>query len=246
MFKHSTTQIGELTCHLIDQLPTGQAPKQVVILCHGFGAPGHDLVPLGPELLQLQPNLQETTRFIFPEAPLSLDAIGYIGGRAWWMLDVAALNEAIATGQFRDQTKQLPDDLPKVSEMITTVVNHAMAEDNLAMGQIVLGGFSQGAMVTTDVALQLPEAPAALCVMSGTLLCEDNWRRLAEQRESLTVLQSHGRQDPILPFGAAEWLRDMLRECGADVEFIEFNGVHSIPPQLLNRFGELLSELATG
>ena len=112
MFNHSTTQIGDLTCHLIDQLPEGQSPEQVVVLCHGFGAPGHDLVALGPELLQLQPGLQKTTRFIFPVAPLSLDSIGYMGGRAWWMLDVAELNEAIASGQFRDQTKQLPDDLP--------------------------------------------------------------------------------------------------------------------------------------
>jgi len=245
MFNHSTTQIGELTCHLIDQLPEGQSPKQVVILCHGFGAPGHDLVPLGPELLQLQPNLQETTRFIFPQAPLSLDSIGYIGGRAWWMLDVAAFNQAIATGQFRDQTKQLPDDLPKVSQMITNVVNHVVAEHNLTMQQIVLGGFSQGAMATTDVALKLPESPAALCVMSGTLLCEDNWRELAQKRDNLKVLQSHGRRDPILPFQAAEWLRDMLQENGAEVEFIAFDGVHTIPPELLNRFGEMLSELST-
>lgn len=244
MFNHSTTQIGDLTCHSIDQLPNGQNPQQVVILCHGFGAPGTDLVALAPELLQQQPGLQKTTRFIFPTAPLSLDSVGYTGGRAWWMLDVAALNATIASGEFRDQTKQLPDDLPKVSDMLMAVVNYAMQESNLTYQQVVLGGFSQGSMVMTDVALSLPEPPAALCVMSGTLLCEDRWRKLAAKRGVLRVLQSHGSQDPILPLKAAEWLRDMLQENQADLEFIEFNGQHSIPQEVLSRFADVLVELA--
>jgi phospholipase/carboxylesterase len=57
------------------------------------------------------------------------------------------------------------------------------------------------------------------------------------------VLQSHGDEDQILPFEAAEWLRDLLVEAGCDVEFIPFHGPHTIPPVALLRFIERLSEL---
>ena len=51
---------------------------------------------------------------------------------------------------------------------------------------------------------------------------EAEWKQLVQQRKGLEVIQSHGRQDPILPFVGAQWLRDMLVEAGLNVDFIEF------------------------
>src|ERR1700722_17433307 len=68
----------------------------VVVLLHGFGAPGDDLVSLWRT-----PRVPAATRFIFPEAPRELGP-GYMGGRAWWMIDMARLQQAIARGDARD------------------------------------------------------------------------------------------------------------------------------------------------
>ncbi len=67
----------------------GGGDGPLVVLLHGFGAPGEDLVPLFRQL-----NVPSEVRFAFPAAPVDLRAKlgpGYAGGRAWWMIDTAAL-----------------------------------------------------------------------------------------------------------------------------------------------------------
>lgn len=234
-------QLGELTCRTVQNMGPSEKPELVVILCHGFGAPGTDLVPLGPELLSMRPQLAETTRIIFPEAPLEPPEL--FGGRAWWPLDVAELQRAIQLGEFRNLRSEHPPELPSAREKLISVIDAVRGETGLPMSRIVLGGFSQGSMLTTDVSLRLDECPAALCIWSGTLLCEDEWRDLAAKRGPLRVLQSHGQTDPILPFEAATWLRDLFEEFGFDGEFIEFPSVHTIPQAAIERFADLLVEL---
>ena len=239
-----TTTLGGLKCRIVDRLPEGQAPQLVTVLCHGFGASGDDLVPIGAELLNLNPGLSSKVRFIFPEAPLSLDEFGMYGARAWWPLDIAKLNAAIATGEFRDLRNDLPDELPQSRQMLMDMITEVSQQTGLPVSRFVLGGFSQGAMLATDVALRLPEPPAALCIWSGTLLCEEIWKELAAKRGPLTVLQSHGRQDPLLPFKAAIWLRDIMMESNFDVDFVEFDGVHTIPFEAMQRFAAVLGGLS--
>jgi phospholipase/carboxylesterase len=235
-------QLGGLNCCTVQQVD-GETPELVVILCHGFGAPGTDLVGLAAELMRCQPRLMESTQFIFPEAPLSLEEFGFDGGRAWWPLDVAKLNNAIANGEFRDQRKYNPPELANARKLLTALVDEVRGRTGLPASRIVLGGFSQGSMLATDVALRLDEAPGALSVWSGTLLCEEQWRELAGKRGPLKVLQSHGTVDPILPFEAATWLKDLFTESGFSVDFIEFPDVHTIPREGITNFAELLVSL---
>jgi phospholipase/carboxylesterase len=90
-------------------------------------------------------------------------------------------------------------------------------------------------MLATDVALRLKNRPAGLCALSGALINEDEWRRLAAERGGMRVLQSHGRHDSILPFSLGSALRDLLQEGGNEVEFMEFEGDHEIPLEVLHR-----------
>ncbi len=236
-----STTLGGLACQTVDNLPAGSGPKLLVVLCHGFGAPGTDLVPLGAELIRMKPELANDVRFIFPAAPLSMEEMGMSGARAWWHLDVTKLAIATETGQFRDLRNDNPDGLSDSRDMLLNLIGELQKQTGLPMSRIVLGGFSQGSMLATDVMLRLPEKPAGLCVFSGTLLNESEWRELAPKRGNLPVLPSHGHQDPILPYQAAEWLRDLLQESGLSVEFLPFNGVHSIPPEAMQRFAEMLA-----
>jgi phospholipase/carboxylesterase len=105
--------------------------------------------------------------------------------------------------------------------------------------RVVLGGFSQGSMLSCDFALNDERPLAGLVLFSSTLLCRADWQRRAPKRKGLPVLQFHGRADPVLPFALAEQQRDLLLEAGLDVEFSAFNGGHGIAPsatEALSRF----------
>ena len=108
--------------------------------------------------------------------------------------------------------------------------------------RLVLGGFSQGAMLACDVALRTARPLAALVMLSGTLLARDAWLPAMGARNTLPIFQSHGRQDPLLPFAAAERLRDAWHDAGAHVDWIEFNGGHEIPYGVLEGLGSFLVE----
>ena len=241
--KLTTEQINGLTCHIADDLPHGASPRAVVVLCHGYGAPGTDLVPIGQMLLR-QPDLSEV-QFIFPEAPLTLEALGMPEGRAWWPIDMRRLQTAVALGSFRDLRNDCPPHLSVARELLLGLVQHLSKQLALPLNRFVLGGFSQGAMLATDVALQLDENIAGLVVLSGTLLNEDVWNERASHHRFLRVFQSHGSNDPILPFAAAGWLREMLNQAGADVEFLPFSGGHEIPFQVLKQVAQFLSDVTS-
>lgn len=239
----TTQSFGPLSCQIYDELQNDQTPEVIVIVCHGFGAPGDDLVPLGPEILRSNPALAGQVRFVFPAAPLSLLEMGIPGGRAWWMLDVAELNAAIESGTIRDQRNKTPDGLLEAAQQLREFIDELQKESGLPLSQFVLAGFSQGSMISTEVAFNLPEPPAALVIWSGTLLCEQRWATLAEKTKKFPVLQSHGQQDPILPYEGALWLKELLETHQFEVDFSEFMGPHTIPEVALEKFGSLLTDL---
>ncbi|MEC7348151.1 MAG: hypothetical protein VYB60_04695, partial [SAR324 cluster bacterium] len=97
----SQQSLGRLQCRVFEPSDGNRKPELVVILCHGFGAPGEDLVPLGQWMGDQYPELGKRVRFVFPEAPLSLAQMGMPGGRAWWMIDTEALQLSIESGDPR-------------------------------------------------------------------------------------------------------------------------------------------------
>ncbi len=236
--KRVSTRLGELDCQVVEAMAEGTSPELAVVLCHGFGAPATDLVPLAQELVELKPELGAKVRFVFPAAPLSLSAMGMPYARAWFHLP-----QEVLMGRERNWDQyalSTPEGLAQARRGLMSLLSALSAATKLPYGRIVLGGFSQGGMVTTDVALRLEEAPAGLCILSGTLICQDEWKQRAEKRKSLPVLQSHGRYDDILAFSQAERLHKLLTEAGLSVEFIPFNGPHTIAPDALERLAEFL------
>lgn len=234
------TKLEELTCRLVrpdDPLP----PEAVAVLCHGFGAPGADLVPLAAEMLHYEPKLHNRVLFVFPEGPQTIPEVP--GGRAWWPIDMLELQMSIVEGRFREMRQSIPDQLPQARERMVALLERLKRETDLPLSRFVLGGFSQGSMLATDVALRLPTAPGALIIYSGTLLAEPEWTRLAPQRAGLRVLQTHGTADPILPFEAAVWLRDLLTGAGLEVEFQSFPGPHTISAEGIRRGARLIASV---
>jgi phospholipase/carboxylesterase len=99
----------------------------------------------------------------------------------------------------------------------------------LGLENTVLLGFSQGAAMALDVATSAGALPiAGLVGCSG--YPHPDWQ--PQTGLASAVLLSHGRQDPVVPYAASEAVSQQLREVGAEVELLSFNGGHAIDPEL--------------
>ncbi|NUP09355.1 MAG: hypothetical protein HOW73_25155 [Polyangiaceae bacterium] len=212
----------------------GGGDGPAIVLCHGFGAPGNDLVPLWREI-----EAGRSTRWFFPEAPLAVDLGFGTTGRAWWPIDMMRLQEAIQAGRRDELANTMPDGLLEARAALETTLQELEAHHKLDRSRTLIGGFSQGAMVTTEIALHAGDNPyAGLVIFSGTLLCRDRWTEAAKNSaKTIHALQTHGRRDPLLPFSLAEELRDILKGAGAELEFVAHNGGHELPGSALEGLG---------
>ena len=230
-----TTRAGELDVQIL-----GDGDGPLVVFCHGFGAPGTDLVPLAAELVALEPGLA-AHRFAFPAAPIDLSPMGLWGGRAWFPIDMAALDLANRQGRIDVLAAGEPPGMAAARKKLRAAVETLMGAR--PWSRVVLGGFSQGAMMALDLALRLEEAPAAVLAFSPTLVDRATWARGAALRTGLPVVISHGRQDPLLPIAGTEALVALLREHAVDVDYVPFDGPHTIPFEALTHAARLLVRL---
>ncbi len=216
----------------------GGGDGPVVMLLHGFGAPGDDLVPLADVI-----HAPRGTRWIFPEAPLSLN-MGFGDSRAWWIIDFARIQADRAAGRMRDLSVEVPQGLALARERILTFLNALPRQLPIDYKKTVIGGFSQGAMLTCDAVLHTDYPFAGLVQLSGNLLARTVWNPLMSKRSGLSVFQSHGVQDDILPYLGAERLRDALTQSGLVVEWHSFQGGHAIPGEVLRRLSPFITKTA--
>jgi phospholipase/carboxylesterase len=185
-------------------------------------------------------------RFVFPAAPLVLDprAPDELAPRAWWLIDIAGLQQAVAQGRAAELAREKPPGLDEARELVNGLLAALETELSAPLENVILGGFSQGAMLACDVTLRAPRSPAGMVLLSGAPVAVPEWRALAPSRQGVPVLMSHGRSDPVLPFAGSELLRDLLKEAGLSVDFVEWNGGHGIPDGVVDRLGPFLAARA--
>lgn len=226
LFVPQRLTLGELDCLLIE--PLGGRPAGLIVLCHGYGAPGDDLAPLGRQIIGDSSGIA----LLLPSAPLSLSEKGISGGRAWWLLDLTRLQTG-APLNADELARNEPEGSARASAQLRAAVDECAERLHLDPQRVVLGGFSQGAMVAADCAFRSGFACGGLCLLSGAPLRLGEWRHEAEVLAGRPVLQTHGRMDPILPFAGAEAVRDTLSAAGMQVDFRPFTGGHTIPMDAL-------------
>lgn len=211
------------------QIDGGPDPEALVVALHGYGAPGDDLVPVASEWSRVLGDAARRVRFIFPTATLSLEALGMPGGRAWWQLNMARLMAAVEAKDFSELRCHEPPGLVEARDAVVEGLSEMMRASGCDARRLALGGFSQGAMLATDVAVRgLAHPPAVLFLYSGTLICEAAWTEAADRLADTEVIQSHGSIDPILPFEGAEALYGLLKVSGVPVQFFPFEGPHTL------------------
>jgi phospholipase/carboxylesterase len=223
-------QLGTLDVYQIGN----QTGAPYIILFHGYGANAFDLMPLSQVLLT-----DTTVNWLFPDGRLMID-IGYgMTGKAWFPVDMVAFQEAMLRGEHRDLSGHLPDgfvDARNAAQAMLTSLN-------VPVDRLILGGFSQGAMLAIDLALRSERAPKALLILSGTLVDAESLKKLAPKRAGLPFFQSHGTADPILPYAAAENLNKILNEAGLKGDLHTFYGGHEIPQDILLKLNAFLENI---
>jgi phospholipase/carboxylesterase len=148
-------------------------------------------------------------------------------------------------GQYELIRQESPPGIEQARTALTKVVDDALTRTGLSSKRLLLGGFSQGAMVAMECACcALAEAPGAMALYSCCLIRENQWRAGMRQLADTKILQSHGEVDPILPLQTGLWLRDLLIANGCQVEFLQFAGPHTISWEAIEQTARLLDELA--
>jgi phospholipase/carboxylesterase len=187
---------------------SGGKPRNLVILLHGVGADGNDLIGLAPYFARALPD----TEFVSPNAPYPCDMAPY--GYQWFSL------------QDRDPATILAG-VQATAPILNAFIDAELARHGLDDRHLALLGFSQGTMMSLYVAARREKPIAGVVGYSGALVGADLLAK--EVRSKPPVLLVHGDADPIVPIGAMEAAAKALKAVGVPVETLRRPGLpHSI------------------
>ena len=204
----------------------GGAPQQLVILLHGLGADGNDLIGLAPQWATLLPNAE----FVSPHAPFPCDMAPY--GRQWFSLRDWSF-EAMLAGTCA------------AAPILDAYIDDALKSRGLDDSRLALIGFSQGTMMALHIAPRRAASCAAVLGFSGALVGPETLA--AELRSKPPILLVHGDEDGIVPVEAMPASAKPLRDVGLSVETLLCRGLgHGINDEGLRRGGEFLKKALIG
>ena len=198
--------------------------RSLVILLHGYGADGNDLIGLAEPVSEYLPD----TVFRAPDAPDPCRVNP--AGRQWFPIPQidASPEEAMRTGYLR------------AAEALDRHLPEAMAEEGVEPGRTCLLGFSQGTMMALSVGPRRAPALAGIVGFSGRLIDPDALM-LAESRPP--VLLAHGDRDEVVPLDAMTEARTALEQAGFPVSTFVMTGMgHGIAPDGLGLAVGFLAE----
>jgi phospholipase/carboxylesterase len=205
---------------------SGGKPKRLVILLHGLGADGNDLIGLAPYWARLLPEAE----FVSPNAPFPCDMAPY--GYQWF------------SAQDRSPAAVLAG-VRAAAPMLDAFIDEALAERGLSDADLALVGFSQGTMMSLFVGLRRAQPAAGILGFSGRLLAPE--LLASELRSRPRVLLVHGTEDPLVPYASLAAAEAALKEVGVPVETLTCPGIgHSIDENGLRRGGMFLRDVLAG
>jgi phospholipase/carboxylesterase len=203
----------------------GGKPEKIVLMLHGYGSNGQDLISLAPHLAEAAPN----AIFLSPDAPFDMSAQGYSAGRQWFPLQSFDPDYMLA-GIRRTE--------PVLNDFIDQVLQQLGLKDS----DLVLLGFSQGTMMSLFAAPRRRNAIAGVIGYSGALLGADELKR--EDIQKMPVLLIHGEADEVVTFDRYEAAKSELETAGFEVESLSIAGLpHSIDDAGIKRAKDFLKKI---
>ncbi len=197
--------------YLVREPITKSANPSVLIMLHGVGSNEQDLFSLANQL-------PDDFLVISARAPIRLGENSF----AWYQVD-------FSTGKPVFNVEQQENSRAILIKFIDQI-----KEKYAASGNVYLGGFSQGAIMSYSVGLTRPDLVNGIAVMSGRLLEETKPMIAAKDKlQSLKVFISHGINDPVLNIQYARTSVAFLKTLGINPTYKEYPEVHTISNDML-------------
>jgi phospholipase/carboxylesterase len=199
----------DLTLQYIESVPSGKTGElPIVVLIHGRGADANDLADLAH-------SLDDGYRFIFPNAPAPFEIMrGYSQGFTWF-----------------DGWPPVEGSIEKSRDLLLTFLGEISERYATPFTKMVLGGFSQGGMMSIDAGFRVDPQLAGIVVLSGGTY-EKGLADLSTKKE-MAVFLAHGMSDDVIPPFAAQRTRAILEQAGLRPEYHEYDMGHWIVPEEL-------------
>ena len=198
---------------------SGGPARQLVVICHGVGANGQDLIDLAPHWGAGLPH----AAFTAPDAPEPYDGAPF--GRQWW--PIGDRNPA-----------RMHAGAEAARPVLDAFIDSELERLGLPADAYAMAGFSQGAMMVLYAGLRRRVAPRAILAYSGALIAPE---ALAQRTNDAPVLLVHGEADDVVPPFRSRDAESALRAAGVPVEAVFTPGLgHSIDASGIAKGVELL------
>lgn len=224
------------TIQFLDDIQHSHDPDAYwVFMFHGFGADASDLKSLADVLTPPGKKIN----WVFPNGIFNVPIGPMMSGRAWWPLTLSQLPT--------DWSLYSPPELDQLMPLVWKMVDSF----KIPWNKIVLGGFSQGSMLATEIYLSAPELPAGLISFSGALIRKSAWTEGLVKRQTeaqatgknLRAFFSHGEMDQVLPSSGTQKLIQMFKSHGFQCDVSSFKGAHEIPMPAITKAQNYLASL---
>lgn len=205
---------------------SGRAPKQIVVLLHGYGSNGDDLIGLAPAW---QPVLPDAL-FVSPNAHQSLP--GYPAGYQWFAIDFDG-----------DRLASRVEGLSLAAPVLVQFLKALWAQTGLGAKDTIVAGFSQGAMMALHVGLSLPEPLMGVIAFSGAFVAPPGFGSADLPKPPVCIV--HGDMDQVVEPVHGEQANAALVAAGYDVRYHVSHGVgHGIAPDGLAFATDFIASVA--
>ena len=183
--------------------------RNLIVVLHGYGANMRDLLALSENIGG------DESILVFPNAPFEFQLSYQLSGYAWIFPPSM-------------DPEDVPESMLDSENKLMGMIQELIESYGIKSPNVILGGFSQGAMMSALVGLANPKIFKGVFMLSGMLLGESYLASKMQANNSQAVFISHGNLDSLVPFTHCKKTIAFLEEYDYKPEFHEYSMGHEL------------------